>query len=261
MRTAAIGLPLLLAALPARADYVLTQRRTPPGGGECRQVLYLAKGAAKLVSGHEVTIVRLDTGVIWRLDTILKTYDEHAYARRAAESRRVNKGILEALRGAPDGARKSEMIDSLTDGPEKREHIWQIEDERLRRSLAAKYGIPERKPAVEVREKEGKRTVAGLECEEVEVRSNGVLFFRAWVTRGLKLDARLFEFLERAGMVPKELAVRMRKERAFPREIETPLREGVARTVTLSIEEKRLPRKEFELPRRYRKSRRKDWSP
>ncbi len=258
MRAVIVGLVILTVGPFARADYVLTQRLAPPGGEGREQILYLAGGAAKLVSGHETTLVRLDKRVIWKLDAILKTYDERAYLTRAEWSK-LNTRVLDALRGAPDGARKAEMVDSLTNGPEKWEYIWQIKDDRLRKSLAAKYGIRERRPAVEVREKEAVKTVAGLECEEVEVLSDGVLFYRAWVVRGLKLDARLFDFLEQARIVPKELAGRMKKEHAFPLEIEAHLPDGVERTVTLSVEEKRLPPKEFEIPERYRKVRPKEW--
>lgn len=259
MRKTATGLVLVLLALRVRADYVLDQRLTPPGGAEREQVLYLAKGAAKLVSGHEVTIVRLDKGVVWKLDRILKTYDQRDYFAREDEWRKVSREIVEAIDKAPDGARKAELIDSLPDGPEKWEYVWQIEDERLRKSLAAKYGILDHEPAVEVRAKGGKKIVAGFECEEFEVLSDGAIFYRAWVTRKLRVDPRLFDFLEQARIVPRELAERMRKERAFPLEIEARLRGGVERTVTLSVEERRLPREEFELPRRYRKSRTKDW--
>ena len=254
-----VGLAVLAVSNWARADYVLSQRRTPPGGQEREQTLFLARGAARLVCGHEATIVRLDRGVLWKLDTILKTYDERAYMQRAAEWRKVNEEILKALQGTPDGARKAEMIESLSPGPEKWEYVWAITDGRLRRSLTAKYGIPDRKPVVEMREKDGKKTIAGFECEEVEVFSDGALFYRAWVTRRLKLDRRLFDFLEQARVVPRELAERMRKEGAFPLEFQTHLRQGVERTVTVSVEEKRIPREEFELPRRYRKSRRKEW--
>ena len=253
------GLAVLFSARCALAGYVLTQSVTPPGGEAREQTLYLAKGAAKLVSGHEATIVRLDKGVIWKLDTILKTYDEQAYIRRAAEWRRVNKEILQALRGTPDGARKAEMIDSLSDSPEKWELVWAIADDKLRKSLAAKYGIVDHKPAVELREKGAKRTVAGLECEEVEVLSDGALVYRVWVTRKLKLDRRLFDFLEQARILPRELAERMKREGAFPLELETRLREGVERTVTVTVEEKRIPGGQFEIPKRYRKSRRKEW--
>ena len=261
MRGLRACLGVLVVSSTARGDYVLTQRLTLPGGAEREQRLFLARGAARLVCGHETTIVRLDKGIMWKLDTILKTYDERAYMLRAAEWRRVNREILKALEGAPDGARKAEMIDSLTSGPEKWEYVRAIRDEGLRKSLAAKYGIPDRKPVVEIREKGEKKTVAGFECEEVRVLSDGALFYRAWVSRRLKLDRRLFDFLEQARVVPRELAERMKKAGAFPLEFEThlPRGGGVERTVTVSVEEKRIPREEFELPKRYRKSRRTEW--
>ena len=239
------------AALGAtHSGYELEQQlvtRVPKPDGSFRErrqsfTVSIAKDRARLCyeTGEHV-IVRLDRGEVIQLDILLKNFKVKSFddLRRAWEI--ANEMYLEGIEGAPlNHPRRVQMIDELTDGPQKWAEVWKLPPGEGRAHLIAKYRLPEEPPVIEVRRATETKTICDVETRRYESLENGKPMAWAFLAPSLPFDTRYFEFMELQQWILPELSEKLRERRmrkaGMPLETVMMTRSGAeVRVVTKSV--------------------------
>jgi len=265
------GLATLAAAVAMAATvhgYEIKQTlvaRSPVVDGKVRVkrqkiTLYIAGDKARLeLDNGEVTIVRLREGEILEIDDLLGCYDRKLFRKLRAQWKTLNALRLEQIGGTPLGhPRRAQLVDMLTDGPEKWREIWKLPKSEARAGLIKKYSLPDAPPVIKVRRAKDAKEIAGVDCRRWESTENGEVADWAYLAVRIRFDPRYYEFMEIMGWIGPELAGALRRVKLLPLESVMKLRDGgTVEIKTLSVTERDLDASLFEVPEGFkeRKSR------
>ena len=265
------GLATLAAAVALAATvqgYEIKQTliaRSPVVDGKVRvrrqkMTVYLAGDKARLeLDNGEITIVRLREGEILEIDDLLGCYDRKLFRKLRAQWKTVNALRLEQIEGTPLGHwRRPQLVDMLTDGPEKWREIWELPNGEARAALIKKYNLPDEPPVIKVRRTKDAKKIAGVDCRRWESTENGEVADHAYLAVRIRFDPRYYEFMELMGWIGPELAAALRRVKLLPLETVMKLRDGgTVEIETQSITERGLDASLFEVPKGFkeRKSR------
>ncbi len=231
----------------------LTVRSPDPGKGPrvTAMTLFIAGDRARLeLDNGDVTIVRLREGEIFEIDDLLKCYDKKLFRKLRAQWKTVNALRLEQIEGTPLGhARRAELVDMLTDGPEKWREIWKLPRGEARAALIRKYNLPDDEPRIEVRRTRERKEIAGRDCQRWESTENGEVADWAYLAVRIRFDPRYYEFMELMGWIGPQLASALRRAKLLPLESVMNLRDGgKVEIATQAVTERDLDASLFEVP-------------
>jgi hypothetical protein len=216
-----------------------------------KMTVYIAGDRARLeLENGEITIVRLREGEILEIDDLLGCYDRKHFRKLRKQWRTVNALRLEQIEGTPLGhPRRAELVDMLTDGPEKWREIWRLPKGKARAALISKYRLPDNPPKIEVRRTKEKKKVAEVDCQRWESTEDGEVADWAYLAVRIRFDPRYYEFMELMGWIGPELAAALRRVKLLPLESVMNLRDGgTVEIETQSITERGLDASLFEVP-------------
>lgn len=227
-------------------DGTIRQRRE-------RISVYISGPRARLEEASgDVTIVRLDRSEALQLDLLLKSYKRKTFKELKTQWKTLNALLLEQIAGTPLGhPRRAELVDQLTDGPEKWREIWKLPPGEARSRLIERYGLTPDPPVVEIRPTGKTKNIAGVECLEYASFENGELRDWAYLAQDLPFDRRYYEFMELWGWLGPELAGELAKLRRGGLPLATLMRSRGGREIEIFTEELRetnLDADLFELP-------------
>jgi hypothetical protein len=218
--------------------------------------VYIAGDRARLELGNsgEVTIVRLREGEILEIDDLLGCFDRKLFRKLRAQWRTVNALRLEQIEGTPLGhPRRAELVDLLTDGPEKWREIWKLPKGKARAALIEKHNLPDDPPKIEVRCTKERKKVAEVDCQRWESTEDGEVADWAYLAVRIRFDPRYYEFMELMGWIGPELASALRRVKLLPLESVMNLRDGGKVEIeTQSVTERDLDATLFEVPEGYK---------
>jgi len=218
------------------------------------QTLYISPGRIRLDnSDGTYQLIDFDKGLLYDVDTLLKSYSERDIRNFEARWQKINSLLLKQIEGVPENhPRRAELVDQLTDGPSKWDMIWKLRDSPAKDALLKKYYLPPKPPVVEVVKTGEKKTIAGYECILYKVMEDGKLRSYAWVAPKVPLEKDLAEFLKVTGIIEETIAKELMKVKGFPIEYGMYWRNGrVEKTVTDSAEKKDKDKSFFEIPEQY----------
>jgi hypothetical protein len=264
---------LVAATLGATHNgYELEQQlvtRVPQADGSFRErrqgfTVSIAGTKARLCyeTGEHV-IVRLDRGEVIQLDILLRNYKKKTFDDLRAAWEIANEMYLEQIEGAPLAhPRRADLIDELTDGPQKWAEIWKLPPGDGRSRLIAKYRLPEEPPVIEVRKAAETKKVCDTNTQRYESLENGKPMAWAYLARSLPFDTRYFEFMELQRWILPELSAKLRERRmrkaGMPLETVMKTRGGAeVRVVTKSVRAAQLEDGLFEVPTSYKEQKSK----
>jgi len=233
--------------------------KKPPAPTKMKICIAGDRARLELVEEGEVTIVDLRKGEMLEVDDLLGCYDRKLFRKLREQWRTVNALRLEQIEGTPLGHRnRAELVDMLTDGPEKWREIWKLPEGEARAALIKKYRLPDKPPKVEVRRTKETKAIAGVDCLRWESTEDGEVADWAYLAVRIRFDPRFYEFMEIMGWIGPELAQALTRTKRLPLESVMHLRDGGTVTIeTQSVTERDLDVSLFEVPEDYkeRKSR------
>lgn len=243
--------------------------RTPRSDGTVRvrrerMTVYLAGDKARIErEDGTALVVDLGKGVMVELDTVAKSYKSKTFKQLRGQWEMLNAILLEQIAAIPLGHRyRAELIDDLTDGPEKWGLIYELPAGEPRAALVRKYRLPERPPKIEVRAAKGTKDketkeIAGQKCRRYEALEDGEVRDWAYVAVELPFDKRYYEFMQLIGWVGRELAKGLEAARGLPLGTIMHVRDGGEIEIrTLSVTPRELDDSLFEVPDGYKERRR-----
>jgi hypothetical protein len=201
-----------------------------------------------------VSVIRLGTHEVIRLDPDFRSYDRKAFGDPREEWQRLNRMYLDEIEQVPlnQPGRRARLIDELTDGPEKWRQVWALPAGPERKALVEKYRLPEEPPVVELRRTGGRREICGVECVKYEALENGEVTDSAWIAPRLPFDRRFYDFMELWGWLGPELAEMLRGVRGLPLATVKRARDGVEVEITaVALDRRDLDAGLFEPPEGY----------
>jgi hypothetical protein len=197
--------------------------RTPQSDGTVRvrrerMKVYLAGKRARIDrQDGTALIVDLDKKVTIELDTVARSYKRLTFKQRREQWAMLNTDLLEQIDAIPLGHRyRAQLIDDLTDGPDKWGLIYGLPPGKARAALLKKYRLPEKPPKIEVRAAEETKEIAGQKCRRYEALEDGKVRDWAYVTVEIPFDKRYYEFMQLIGWIGRELAKGLEAAKGLP---------------------------------------------
>ncbi len=235
--------------------------RAPRSDGTVRvrresMTIYLAGKKARIDrQDGTALIVDLDKQVTIELDTVARSYKRLTFKQRRAQWEMLNAILLEQIAAIPLGHRhRAELIDDLTDGPEKWALIYGLPAGEPRAALIKKYRLPEEPPTVEVRAADETKEIASQKCRRYEALEDGKVRDWAYVAVRLPFDKRYYEFMQLIGWIGRELAKGLEAAEGLPLHTIMHIRDGGEVEIrTESVTPRELDEALFEIPAGYRK--------
>lgn len=237
--------------------------RTPRPDGTTRvrrerMTVHLAGDKARIErEDGTALIVDLGKGVMIELDTVVKSYRRRSFKQLREGWETLNAILLDQIADIPLGhPRRAELVDQLTDGPEKWGQIWGLPEGGPRAALVRKYRLPEKPPKIEVRAARETKDIAGQRCRRYEALEDGKVRDWAYVAMRLPFDARYYEFMRLIGWIGRELAKALERVRGLPVRTIMHIRGGGEIEIrTRSIAPRELDASLFEIPPGYKEPR------
>lgn len=234
--------------------------RTPRADGTTRvrrerMTVHLAGDKAR-IDREDGTALIVDLGkrVMIQLDTLVKSYTRSSFKQLREDRERLNAILLDQIADIPLGhPRRAELVDQLTDGPEKWRQIWDLPEGGPRAALVRKYRLPEKPPKIEVRAAKETKDIAAQKCRRYEALEDGKVRDWAYLAPRLPFDARYYEFMRLIGWIGRELAKALARVRGLPVWTIMHVRDGGEIEIrTRSVAPRELDASLFEIPPGYK---------
>ena len=220
-----------------------------------RMKVYLAGKRARIERENgNALVVDLGKKVTIELDTVARSYKRLTFKQRRQQWAMLNTDLLEQIDAIPLGHRyRAQLIDDLTDGPDKWGLIYGLPAGEPRAALLKKYRLPEKPPKVEVRAAEGTKEIAARKCRRYEALENGEVRDWAYVAVEIPFDKRYYEFMQLVGWIGRELAKGLEAAKGLPLHTIMHIRDGGDIEIrTESVTPRELDEALFDIPDGYK---------
>jgi len=260
----ATGMLVALASGVARGqDVTLKQRvvtRRPLAGGEMgrsvslRTIRLRGRKARSDDDSDTAVILALDKKKLYTIDKLVKTYRVRNF-EEDKDRGGIYQGLqIEQIEGEPRQSRKMMLIDQLEDGPAK----WKLIRTQLtgdyRKRMLEKYNLRLKPAVIEVKKKASEvKFICSYKCTRYIATEDGEEMSSAWVTEGLRLEPELYEFLEKTGVIGRDLAAKLKTIKGLPLAYTVQARDGrITDTTTEAVDLRKIDSAFFKLPKGYR---------